>query len=57
MKPANGLSDHRGLLSTVISPDVISGMNEEVEEATHCTAMGETSRQMANSHSLMTAVT
>ena len=57
MKPANGLSDHRGLLSTVISPDVISEMNEEVEEATHCTAMGETSRQMANSHSLMTAVT
>ena len=38
LKPANGLPDPRGSLSTVISPDVISEMNEEVEEATRCTA-------------------
>ena len=44
LKPANGLPDPRGSLSTVISPDVISEMNEEGEEATRCPASGETFR-------------
>ena len=41
LRPANGLPDPRGSLSTVISPDVISEMNEVVEEATRCTAAGK----------------
>ena len=36
LKPADGLPDPRGSLPTVISLDVISEMNEEVEEATRC---------------------
>ena len=54
LKPAEGLPDPRGSLPTVISLDVISEMNEEVEEATHCSAAGETSRQMADSRSVLT---
>ena len=38
LKPANGLPDPRGSLST---PDVICEMNEEVEEATRCAAEGK----------------
>ena len=41
LKPANGLPDPRGSFSTAISPDVIREMNEEVEEATRCTAEGK----------------
>ena len=44
LKPADGLPDPRGSLPTVISLDVISEMNEEVEEATRCSAAGETFR-------------
>ena len=44
LKPADGLPDPRGSLPTVISLDVISEMNEEVEEATRCSAGGETFR-------------
>ena len=44
LKSADGLSDPRGSLPTVISLDIISEMNEEVEEATRCNAAGETFR-------------
>ena len=38
VSPANGLPDPRGSLSTVISPEVISEINEDIEEATCCAA-------------------
>ena len=38
LKPANGLPDPRGSLSTVSSPEVISEINEDIEEATCCAA-------------------
>ena len=41
LKPANGLPDPRGSLTTAISPDVIREMNEKVEEATRCAAEGK----------------
>ena len=40
-KPANGLPDPKGSLSTTISPDVIAEMNKEVEEATRSVAGGK----------------
>ena len=41
LKPANGLPDPKGSLSTTISPDIIAEMNKEVEEATHSVAGGK----------------
>ena len=40
-KPANGLPDPKGSLSTTISPDDIAEMNKEVEEATRSIAGGK----------------
>ena len=41
LKPANGLPDPKGSLSTMISLDVIAEMNKEVEEASRSVAGGK----------------
>ena len=41
LKPANGLPNPKGSLSTAISPEVISEMNKEVEETTRCATEGK----------------
>ena len=40
LKPANGLPNPKGSLSTMISPDVIAEMNKEVKEASRSIAGG-----------------
>ena len=41
LKPANGLPDPKGSLSTTISPHIIAEMNKEVEKASRCVAGGK----------------